>query len=207
MAAHSFYTPEEDEIIRLHYPTATQSKIAQMLPMRELNGIRIRATRLGVHKDKECWEVGIPFSGSVIGHLTEAEKGYLAGIIDGEGCILMNREKGKKGDYIYRVFVTIANTSMKLHEWLEEKLPGRGYVRQAYPGEKRSPTSHPERWKTSYNWTISGSRVAIVLLREIAPYLIIKREQAELLVNGYVHLSSEERNNLYVKLRQLKKPS
>jgi hypothetical protein len=118
----------------------------------------------------------------------------------------MNREKGKKGDYIYRVFVTIANTSMKLHEWLKEKLPGRGYVKQqVYPSESRNPTSHPERWKPSYNWTISGNRVAIVLLREIAPYLIIKREQAELLVNGYVHLSAEDRNALYVKLRQLKK--
>ena len=49
--------------------------------------------------------------------------------------------------------------------------------------------------------------MAIVLLQEIAPYLIIKREQAELLVNGYVHLSVEDRDTLYVKLRQLKRAS
>jgi hypothetical protein len=205
MAANSFYTPEEDEIIRLHYPAASQAEIAQMLPHRTPRGISVRANKIGVHKNKECWEVGIPFSGSVIGHLTEAEKGYLAGIIDGEGCILMNREKGRKGEYIYRLSVTIANSSKNLHGWLEEKLVGRGYVRRVKPTKDR--VGHPERWKPMYNWVVSGSRKAIVLLREIAPYLVIKREQAELLVNGYVHLSEGQRNELYLKLRQLKKTS
>src|SRR5437016_11235983 len=93
MASSSFYTPEEDEIIRLHYPTATHAEIAQMLPHRTPRGISVRANRLGVLKKKECWEVGIPLSSSVIGHLTEAEKGYLAGIIDGEGCILLRSEE------------------------------------------------------------------------------------------------------------------
>jgi hypothetical protein len=207
MASNSFYTPEEDEIIRLHYPTATHAEIAQMLPDRTPTGIRVRANRLGVRKNKECWEVGFPLDGSLIGHLTEAEKGYLAGIIDGEGCIRLARRLGKRGQHIYLIQVVIANTSPKLHEWLESKIPGSGYVNKKTHYTDPRPSSHPAQWKPSYRWIVSGSRFAIVFLKEIAPYLIIKREQAELLINGYVHLSESERDELFRKLHDLKKSS
>ncbi len=206
MSYSQYYTPEEDEIIRTYYPTVTQAEIMRMLPNRTSRGIRVRASRLGILKNKESWEVGISLDGSVIGHLTEAEKGYLAGIIDGEGCIMLARHKGSR-DYIYHVYITIANTSQKLHEWLDKKLPGRGYMKQATPGRDKRPGSNPEQWRQSYNWIVSGNRIAIVLLKEIAPYLVIKHEQAKLLVNGYVHLPEEERYELYKKLRDLKKTS
>jgi regulator of extracellular matrix RemA (YlzA/DUF370 family) len=67
------------------------------------------------------------------------------------------------------------------------------------------PAANPKLWKTGYDWIVSGNRVVAVLLREIAPYLIIKRAQAELLAGGYLHLSAEERDALYLSLRQLKR--
>ena len=93
---------------------------------------------------------------------------------------------------------------MALHRWLEQRLPGTGYVKRTSPGVVTRPNAHPERWKTSYDWIVSGNR-AVVLLREIAPYLVIKNAQAELLAGGYVHLSAEERDAMYLRLRHLKR--
>jgi hypothetical protein len=67
------------------------------------------------------------------------------------------------------------------------------------------PYAHPECWETAPKWVIAGNHVALVFLREIAPYLVIKRAQAELLASGYAQLSAEERAELYVRLRQLRR--
>lgn len=205
MSSAPHWTETEDTLLREHYPTASNAELQALFPTRPLAGIRQRAHQIGMRKNLDAYENGMPFSGSVIGHLSETEKGYLAGIIDGEGCIMLARHLGKRGKHVYHLYVGIANTSMALHRWLEQRLPGIGYVRQNSPAVDTRPSAHPERWKTGYDWIVSGNRVAAVLLREIAPYLVIKRAQAELLAGGYVHLSAEERDTMYVRLRQLKR--
>ncbi len=163
-------------------------------------------TPLCTVKNIEAHERGMSFNGSVIGHLSETEKGYLAGIIDGEGCIRLSRRPGKHGAPIYHIYVVVVNTSMALHHWLEQRLPGVGYIREDTRRKRHAhPGAHPENWRTVYNWVIMGNRVAVVFLREIAPYLIVKSAQAELLAGGYVHLSAEERDALYTRLHQLKR--
>jgi hypothetical protein len=205
MSSAPYWTEVEDVLVREHYPTASNAELQALFPSRPLAGIRQRAHQIGVRKNLDAHENGMPISGSVIRHLSETEKGYLAGIIDGEGCIMLARHLGKRGKYVYNLYVNIANTSMALHYWLEQRLPGAGYVRQNSRAVAARPNTHPERWKPAYSWIVSGNRVAAVLLREIAPYLVIKRAQAELLADGYVHLSSEERDVLYLRLRQLKR--
>jgi len=206
MSSAPHWTETEDALLREHYPTASTAELQTLFPTRPLAGIRQRAHQISVRKNLDAYEGGMPFTGSVIGHLSETEKGYLAGIIDGEGCIMLARHLGKRGKYVYHVYVAIANTSVALHHWLEQRLPGAGYVRQRrrVKVDARSTSNQP-LWRTGYDWIISGNRVAMVLLREITPYLVIKRAQAELLAGGYLHLSEEERDALYLHLRQLKR--
>lgn len=64
-----------------------------------------------------------------------------------------------------------------------------------------------EHHKQGYNWVLSGNRQVMSFLREIIPYLVIKKEQAELLADGYLHLPEEERFALFQKIRDLKKTS
>ena len=173
-------------------------RLCALLPGRELKGIRIRAWRLNVAKAPDARENGLPFNGSMIGHLTELERAYLAGIFDGEGCVRLSQHKGKLGTVICHIQVQIANTSPLLLQWLKEKLPGTAYFVDIKKYGKR---------KQAYSWIIAGNRRAIAFLREIAPYLIIKRQQAEVLAFGYVSLSTDERLKMVEKLSYLKKVS
>src|SRR5215510_8298578 len=124
MSSAPHWTAAEDKLLQEQYPTASNSELQALFPTRPLAGIRQRAHQIGVRKNLDAYENGMPFSGSVIEHLSEAEKGYLAGIIDGEGCIMLARHLGK---HVYNLYVSIANTSMALHRWLEQRLPGTGY--------------------------------------------------------------------------------
>ena len=189
------YTPPEDTIIRCHYPTSTWKEMLALLPGRPQGSIRVRASGLGIRKDKSCWEVGKPNDGPVLANLSEAERGYLAGLIDGEGCLRLSKSRNRNGAPVYHIQVDIANTSRALMDWLNTKLPGTVY------GQDRQPR------RTIYHWKLSGNRRAITFLREIAPYLIIKRAQADTLAGGYVHLSADERVALYERMAQLKRPA
>lgn len=197
MSTAQYWTPQEDEIMRQHYPTSSNAEIEALLPGRRLHGIKIRASRLGLLKALPYHEMGMPLTESVIGHLSETEKAYLAGIIDGEGCITINRRVAKGRAPVYALYVGIATTSPALKQWLEEHFPERVYIRKM--------TKMREHHRQSYEFVLSGNRQVIVFLREIAPYLIIKRDQAELVAQGYVHLPEEERYALWQKLRAIKK--
>ncbi len=90
---------------------------------------------------------------------------YLAGIIDGEGCIRCNNSS--------RLHVT--NTSKILIDWLYETFGG--YVWS----ENKSyiPNAKPR-----FIWEVSANKL-IPILRQVAPYLKIKKEQAYLVLYNY----------------------
>ena len=169
MAKGKFWTQAEDDILQAEYPTASGKRLLALLPGRDLKGIRCRACRLGVTKSPDARENGLPFSGSMIGHLTEVEKAYLAGIIDGEGCIRLSQHKGRLGTVICHIQVQIANTSPLLLKWLERKLPGAAYsISRSVQGDR----------KPAYSWIVAWKSTGYRVFREISPYLVIKREQA-----------------------------
>jgi hypothetical protein len=96
-------------------------------------------------------------------NLTDAQKGYIAGIIDGEGCLQA---------HLYPKLVLrleVGNTHPGLGEWLRE-VTGGGSV-SAFDRGHGARRIH--LWR-AYSGT------AAPLLREVLPYLIIKREQAEM---------------------------
>lgn len=202
MSFKPYYTPEEDELLRKVYPTATKAELALLFPGREANGLMQRAHKLGIKKDKRFYDFGTPTEETIIGHLGETDKAYLAGIIDADGCIRLNRRFNNRSHQpVYAAYVQIYTTSTALLEWLETRFPGVSR-RQRDDRQKE----HPE-WRVGYTWTLSGNRRVMIFCREIAPYLIIKREQAELIANGYVHLPEPARFALFQRLKALKKTS
>lgn len=110
--------------------------------------------------------------------LTPTEWAYLAGIVDGEGTITILRVSKRKGQtHILQPKIDVTNTSKRLLDWLGEKVDMKvnGRTKPMTSGDltfKRQPA-------VCYDIQIWGYRVYHVLLN-IQPYLVIKREQAEL---------------------------
>lgn len=102
---------------------------------------------------------------------------YAAGFIDGEGSIGIARANPRKGWHSrgttprYEAHVTVVNTVREPMEWLYQEFGG--HLRNKKPGK--------EGWKPQYCWVISNRR-AVSVLRELLPYLKVKRSQADLLI-------------------------
>jgi hypothetical protein len=97
--------------------------------------------------------------------LSEAEKGYVAGIIDGEGyigCVIATF-----GQVSMRV--EVGSTSIELVNWLYNKFGGKICAR------KKKRASHH---KDAYVWYMCGKKIKY-FLEPLLPYLIIKSRHAK----------------------------
>lgn len=111
----------------------------------------------------------------------EKEKlAYLAGIIDGEGCLHIRVARPKKAQKFrgingwHVITIEVSNTNPRLAEWLKENFKGYFYEVKPKAG----------RWSTAWNW-ITTSRNANNILELILPYLVLKRGQAEAMIECY----------------------
>jgi hypothetical protein len=80
---------------------------------------------------------------------TQERLAYLAGIIDGEGCVCMTKGRVNKNSpkICYKVRLTICSTSLVLLDWLVENFGGN-YTQK--PLKKGMELLHSK----SYNWNI-----------------------------------------------------
>lgn len=100
--------------------------------------------------------------------LTETQKAYIAGLMDGEGCIRIQKSKIKKtGGVSYVAVAYIGNTDCKLGEICAQVGVGNFYKR------KKINVNH----KICYIWCLS-SNACRSLLPNIVDYLIFKKQQA-----------------------------
>lgn len=96
---------------------------------------------------------------------------YVAGIIDGEGCIHINRATFPRHPHLstrYTATLMVGNTGRPLVDVLERTFGGRIDIRPA-----------TERHKEFYVWRAAGPRAAAVL-RLVRPYLLLKAAQCDL---------------------------
>lgn len=145
--------------------------------------------------------------------LTDSEKGYIAGIFDGEGTINVYAHKSKhyqhqKRDYVLSPQVQVANTDETLIQWIQNRITkGSIWSRICKQGTKPLHT-----------YTLYGYPDIIILLEAILPFLIIKKDHAVLVVEWCKsRLSKSQRCpydeqdlQIYQKLKDLKnkpKPS
>lgn len=110
--------------------------------------------------------------------LSSLEKAYIAGLLDGEGCINIYRintdyTKGKEKRLYpkYILSVTIYNSHFETIKWLHDTLGGYLQTR----------TSKNEKWRVNYAWRICAN-VAMAFLKEVKPYMRIKTNQANLAI-------------------------
>ena len=105
-------------------------------------------------------------------HLKDAA--YIAGILDGEGCITLSKKKDPtmKLGYGLRPHIMVTNTNKSLIKYLRDTTD-LGII---YEGKLTNPKHKPNfRWQL---WSLQAQS----LLKEVLPYLLIKRKQAELLL-------------------------
>jgi hypothetical protein len=105
---------------------------------------------------------------------TEVELAYTAGMIDGEGHIGLTTTKSS-----FLPTLVVTNTDERITDWLREHFGGAVYH------HLRTNGIHKPR----HNWRLLG-RHATELLALLQPYLVLKREQAQLAISYYAGHSS-----------------
>lgn len=108
-----------------------------------------------------------------LGFLSETDRAYFAGLIDGEGSIGLYKDK-KTG--IFSPTVTITNTYKPVLRWAQRIL-GMGNLTES---KRRKPNlNHKTGYKIEFR-RLSG---ILSLLKAVLPYLRIKRRQAKSLLS------------------------
>jgi len=92
---------------------------------------------------------------------------YLAGIIDGEGAIKLQKSKDSKYGYSPRLWVK--NTDKRLVEWLHKTFGG------CVNFERRMRI----KWSDIWVWSVHSTFDLTQLLPTVLPFLIVKKEDAE----------------------------
>lgn len=107
--------------------------------------------------------------------MNEQEKAYLAGIIDGEGSIMLTKFHNNQ---FPAPCITVASTSLELLYWIKDTTS---------MGSINSKKNYkPNKHQNSFAYIVKYN-AAIKLLAEIEPYLIIpqKKLRAQLILNEY----------------------
>lgn len=133
--------------------------------------------------------------------IREVDWAYLAGLIDGEGCVtaeapgITTNGRRRAG----RAMLIVGMTDAGVIKWLHETLGGHMCLRPA-----RVPTQKP-----SWNWRLEGRKTKPILER-LLPYLKIKDRQARVVIEfikiqeePFLRLSEEGRGQLLDLKRQL----
>ena len=129
--------------------------------------------------------------------MTETDKAYIAGFIDGEGSIGLRKCHTNRGYFDTIIRLRITNTNRDVLEWIKAKT-GIGSVRQW----ARCSDKH----KARFEWYCAGKK-ALIVLREVHPYLLIKKINADICfqyektMGGSGNTMSEETRSLRQSLR------
>lgn len=91
---------------------------------------------------------------------------YIADLVDGEGCIRFNKQNNRLYPALF-----ITNTNLEVLEGVKNK----------FGGDIHKAKRIKENWKPAYHWRISYTKAAL-LLEKLYPYLVIKKNQANLVL-------------------------
>jgi len=110
-------------------------------------------------------------------HPQSVKMAYWAGFIDGEGTIklIKRRPDSKRINYSYIPYLAVANTNKEIIEAL------KAYWKTGTIWHKKP---FKPNHKPAFAWYASSAK-AIFILRQLLPYLRVKKSQAELLIEFY----------------------
>lgn len=117
--------------------------------------------------------------------LTEKDKGYIAGIIDGQGSICLTKNNANE---FRSPNIQVSSTTYEILQYLKNTIGGNISIK----------TKYNEKYKDSWKWQIK-TNLTLELLNEIKDYLLVpeKKAKAELLINEYKSVTP--RNGKYSK--------
>lgn len=110
------------------------------------------------------------------------ELGYAAGLMDGEGSIQITKDKcltSRRG-YKYQLQVSMCSTRPEFLLWLKENFEGSFFL------SGKTSIGNPV-----YHWELT-SRKAGKLLAQILPYLMTKRNKAEIALRFQERVARKE---------------
>ncbi len=120
--------------------------------------------------------------------LSIRDQGYHAGVMDGEGTICMCKRNNREHQYLANI--SIGNTNRKLLEYIFNTTH-IGTISSEYE-YKENGNNRKNRWI----WYLKKHEMKPYLL-QIKDYLIIKKEQAELMLE-YLKLPSSRHSSISV---------
>ena len=144
--------------------------------------------------------------------ISDTEAAYLAGLIDGEGCIFINKvrtrnsSKGSKRGLSYRSGVAIAMTRLIVLKWVK-RIVKAGKIR-VY---RKPAKNRHQAWRWSL-WSLQAS----ALLKRLLPFFVLKRRHAENQIalqsvmyltgpHGFSNKDWNERERFFQKAKKLNK--
>lgn len=103
---------------------------------------------------------------------SQEELAYIAGVLDSDGCIsLASKHVVPK--------ITVANTKEALPQWFHDRLGGH----LSQQGARNL------RWRSTWYWILQG-QPAIDLLKLVRQWLVLKREQANVVIDFWAKTQS-----------------
>lgn len=106
---------------------------------------------------------------------------YVAGLIDGEGCLEIQKKDTK-----YQARIRICMTDEKMIKWLQESFGGYFETRKF----------NNDAWKDAYGWTIKNNIMVKPFIEKICPYLKLKKPQAEIIKEFLKTFNSKSYNEI-----------
>src|ERR1051325_9395129 len=97
---------------------------------------------------------------------------YAAGFFDGEGCVSVVKATSRTKEPHYRLQVAITNTNAEILLWFQAHRGGKTYE---VSNNRSNLTEYPRMCLVLF-W---HGREAAANLRELEPFLRVKREQAQ----------------------------
>lgn len=111
--------------------------------------------------------------------ISEIDAAYMAGMIDADGMITVSARHTRKDRTVARPLplVMVTSSDMVLIDWFKEKIgAGTSYRAKTKPHRK---DQDKDNWNPVHRYQITGLK-AISLIEVILPYLIIKRDRANI---------------------------
>lgn len=179
------WTDSDIDLLQKYYQTRDRSYLETLFPGRSWKSLQHKASRLKIAHSpviRQLWR-------QRIGKINYHDRVYLAGSVDGEGCITISIKRSKadpyRGGSCLTPLVSISNCSLLLMDWLNEHVAGCTL---------KTHSNDPVR-KDSYTFQITRLLDVKSLLEQILPHLVVKRKQAELVLEFCnVHLKDKWSN-------------
>lgn len=184
---------EQESLILRDNRGKPMKELLKLLPGRTNQAIYCKLKKLGYTRSLEKFT----YRSREILDLRKEEWSYLAGIIDGEGMITLERQR-KFNSFHPKIAITTTNNN--LSNWLQKRITTTCVISQ---------NNHPT-WKKKYECFFHGYRCKPIL-KSVLPFLKIKDTHAKLLIKfinirlsrNHMGAHRREEKEIYNKIKKL----